>query len=75
MQTSGAAAGSRGGRAVRREGRVRPRAGDERREHADRFLRISHGLSIGKAAIIVDTRVNGGDIIHEQLSDFLSGKN
>ncbi|MEP6849989.1 MAG: S41 family peptidase, partial [Acidobacteriota bacterium] len=32
------------------------------------------GLSIGKDAIIVDTRFNGGGNIHEQLSDFLSGK-
>lgn len=32
------------------------------------------GLNIGKAAIIVDTRFNGGGGIHEQLSDFLSGK-
>lgn len=34
----------------------------------------SLGLSIGKDAIIVDTRFNGGGGIHEQLSDFLSGK-
>jgi tricorn protease len=32
------------------------------------------GLSIGKDAVIVDTRFNGGGGIHEQLSDFLSGK-
>jgi len=32
------------------------------------------GLNIGKAAIVVDTRFNGGGGIHEQLSDFLSGK-
>ena len=32
------------------------------------------GLNIGKDAIIVDTRFNGGGRIHEQLSDFLSGK-
>jgi tricorn protease len=32
------------------------------------------GLNIGKDAIIVDTRFNGGGNIHEQLSDFLSGK-
>jgi len=32
------------------------------------------GLNIGKDAIIVDTRFNGGGSIHEQLSDFLSGK-
>jgi len=32
------------------------------------------GRSIGKDAIIVDTRFNGGGNIHEQLSDFLSGK-
>lgn len=32
------------------------------------------GLNIGKEAIIVDTRFNGGGNIHEQLSDFLSGK-
>jgi len=32
------------------------------------------GLSISKDAIIVDTRFNGGGGIHEQLSDFLSGK-
>ncbi len=34
----------------------------------------SLGLNIGKEAIIVDTRFNGGGSIHEQLSDFLSGK-
>jgi tricorn protease len=32
------------------------------------------GRNIGKDAIIVDTRFNGGGSIHEQLSDFLSGK-
>lgn len=32
------------------------------------------GLNIGKDAVIVDTRFNGGGGIHEQLSDFLSGK-
>jgi C-terminal processing protease CtpA/Prc len=32
------------------------------------------GLNIEKDAIIVDTRFNGGGNIHEQLSDFLSGK-
>lgn len=32
------------------------------------------GLNIGKDAIVVDTRFNGGGGIHEQLSDFLSGK-
>jgi tricorn protease len=32
------------------------------------------GRDIGKDAIIVDTRFNGGGNIHEQLSDFLSGK-
>ena len=32
------------------------------------------GLNIGKDAVIVDTRFNGGGSIHEQLSDFLSGK-
>ena len=32
------------------------------------------GLGIGKDALIVDTRFNGGGSIHEQLSDFLSGK-
>ncbi|PWU03096.1 MAG: peptidase S41 [Bacteroidetes bacterium] len=32
------------------------------------------GRNIGKDAIIVDTRFNGGGNIHEQLSDFLSGK-
>jgi C-terminal processing protease CtpA/Prc len=34
----------------------------------------SLGMNIGKDAIIVDTRFNGGGGIHEQLSDFLSGK-
>ncbi len=34
----------------------------------------SLGLNISKDAIIVDTRFNGGGGIHEQLSDFLSGK-
>ena len=34
----------------------------------------SLGINIGKDAIIVDTRFNGGGSIHEQLSDFLSGK-
>ena len=32
------------------------------------------GRNLGKQAIIVDTRFNGGGNIHEQLSDFLSGK-
>lgn len=32
------------------------------------------GLNIGKDALIVDTRFNGGGSLHEQLSDFLSGK-
>jgi tricorn protease len=32
------------------------------------------GLGWGKKAVIVDTRFNGGGNIHEQLSDFLSGK-
>lgn len=32
------------------------------------------GRSVEKHAIIVDTRFNGGGGIHEQLSDFLSGK-
>ncbi len=32
------------------------------------------GRHIGKEALIVDTRFNGGGNIHEQLSDFLSGK-
>jgi tricorn protease len=32
------------------------------------------GRNLGKDAIIVDTRFNGGGNIHEQLSDFLSGK-
>jgi C-terminal processing protease CtpA/Prc len=31
------------------------------------------GRNVGKEAIIVDTRFNGGGNIHEQLSDFLSG--
>jgi tricorn protease len=32
------------------------------------------GLNIDKEAIVIDTRFNGGGNIHEQLSDFLSGK-
>jgi C-terminal processing protease CtpA/Prc/Tol biopolymer transport system component len=32
------------------------------------------GRNLGKEAIIVDTRFNGGGNIHEQLSDFLTGK-
>jgi C-terminal processing protease CtpA/Prc len=32
------------------------------------------GLNIGKDAIIIDTRFNGGGNLHEQLSDFLNGK-
>jgi C-terminal processing protease CtpA/Prc len=32
------------------------------------------GRSIGTRALIVDTRFNGGGSIHEQLSDFLSGR-
>ncbi len=32
------------------------------------------GRNIGKDALIIDTRFNGGGNIHEQLSDFLSGK-
>jgi Tol biopolymer transport system component len=34
----------------------------------------SLGRNIAKQAIIVDTRFNGGGGIHEQLSDFLSGR-
>jgi len=32
------------------------------------------GRNIGKEALIIDTRFNGGGNIHEQLSDFLNGK-
>lgn len=32
------------------------------------------GRNAGKKAIVVDTRFNGGGNIHEQLSDFLSGR-
>jgi tricorn protease len=32
------------------------------------------GRNLGTQAIVVDTRFNGGGNIHEQLSDFLSGK-
>jgi tricorn protease len=32
------------------------------------------GRNVGKEAIVVDTRFNGGGNIHEQLSDFLSGR-
>jgi tricorn protease len=32
------------------------------------------GRGWGKKAVVVDTRFNGGGNIHEQLSDFLSGK-
>jgi C-terminal processing protease CtpA/Prc len=32
------------------------------------------GRNLGKEAIIIDTRWNGGGNIHEQLSDFLNGK-
>lgn len=32
------------------------------------------GRNFGKDAIVVDTRFNGGGNIHEQLSDFLSGR-
>ena len=32
------------------------------------------GLNISKEAVVIDTRFNGGGNIHEQLSDFLSGK-
>ncbi|MDP4282368.1 MAG: S41 family peptidase [Bacteroidota bacterium] len=32
------------------------------------------GRNIGKKALIVDTRFNGGGNIHDQLSDFLNGK-
>jgi Tol biopolymer transport system component len=32
------------------------------------------GRNVGTKALIVDTRFNGGGNIHEQLSDFLSGK-
>ena len=32
------------------------------------------GRNIGKEAVIIDTRFNGGGNIHEQLSDFLNGK-
>jgi C-terminal processing protease CtpA/Prc len=32
------------------------------------------GLNLNKDAVVIDTRFNGGGNIHEQLSDFLSGK-
>ncbi|MFN8255958.1 MAG: S41 family peptidase [Bacteroidales bacterium] len=32
------------------------------------------GRNLGKKALVIDTRFNGGGNIHEQLSDFLSGK-
>lgn len=32
------------------------------------------GKNVGKDALVVDTRFNGGGNLHEQLSDFLSGK-
>ena len=32
------------------------------------------GRNLGKEALIIDTRFNGGGNIHEQLSDFLNGK-
>ena len=32
------------------------------------------GRNVGKKAIVVDTRFNGGGNIHEQLSDFLGGR-
>jgi tricorn protease len=32
------------------------------------------GRNLGKQAIIIDTRFNGGGNLHEQLSDFLGGK-
>jgi C-terminal processing protease CtpA/Prc len=32
------------------------------------------GKNLDKEAIVVDTRFNGGGNLHEQLSDFLSGK-
>jgi C-terminal processing protease CtpA/Prc len=32
------------------------------------------GRNVSRQALIVDTRFNGGGNIHEQLSDFLSGK-
>jgi tricorn protease len=32
------------------------------------------GRNVGKQSVIIDTRFNGGGNIHEQLSDFLSGK-
>ncbi len=32
------------------------------------------GRNVGKEALIIDTRFNGGGNIHEQLSDFLNGK-
>lgn len=32
------------------------------------------GRNLGKDAVIIDTRFNGGGNIHEQLSDFLNGK-
>jgi tricorn protease len=33
------------------------------------------GRNLGKDALIIDTRWNGGGNIHDQLSDFLNGKN
>ncbi|MBK6937439.1 MAG: hypothetical protein IPH18_11565 [Chitinophagaceae bacterium] len=33
------------------------------------------GKNLDKEALVVDTRFNGGGNLHEQLSDFLSGKN
>ena len=70
----GPAAPSRCREAVWRPDRLYTRPCDERREHARRSFDESLGINIGKDAIIVDTRFNGGGNIHEQLSDFLSGK-
>jgi C-terminal processing protease CtpA/Prc len=48
------------------------------RSMSDASMRVafeeSLGRYLGKEAIIVDTRFNGGGNIHEQLSDFFSGE-
>jgi len=48
------------------------------RSMSDASMRIvieeALGRNIGKKALIIDTRFNGGGNIHEQLSDFLNGK-
>ena len=69
----GAPAPQGSGRALGRQDRLRARPIDERLQHAHGVRGIARPQR-RQQALIVDTRFNGGGNIHEQLSDFLSGK-